>query len=94
MGDVTWRRYYWEWLRRAFKRPLVVGQAVSFLLALVAGYAVRERPELGGQFTFMLWAIPLAVFLAILVWGFALAPITFTGNLRTSATAFEPRWTV
>ncbi len=74
MADVAWRQYYWGWFLRAFRRPLAIGQAVSFLLTLVAGYAVRLRPELGGQLTYLLWAVPLAVFLATLTAGFALAP--------------------
>lgn len=68
------RQFYGEWLRRTFRPPLVSGQAISFLLALAGGIATRVRPELAGQMNFLLWAVPLAVFILAVMVGFILAP--------------------
>src|SRR5262245_35537770 len=65
--------FYWTWAKNAVWGPLGIGQAVSFFLASIAVPISLHYPNAVGPITFLLWAIPAAVFVATLAaaWGYA-----------------------
>ncbi|MFQ5880493.1 MAG: hypothetical protein ACE5IZ_10025 [Dehalococcoidia bacterium] len=68
------RQFYWEWLGRTFIRPLLYIDLLVGILAIVGGAVVFVWPQVAGTVTFLLWAVPAAVFGAFVLVGFLLAP--------------------
>jgi hypothetical protein len=69
------REYYRTWLQRAFSKPLGYAAAISLVVTIFGGLASSLYPdELGTVMSYLLWALPLVVFLGTSVVGFLLAP--------------------
>jgi hypothetical protein len=68
------RQFYWQWIRRAFTRPLLWADLLAVFLAIVGGAVAYFWPQLAGTMTILLWLIPLSVFVILALAGLLLAP--------------------
>lgn len=59
---------FWQYHRKVFSKStnkvIRITEIVSFILAVILGIVTRFCPKLGGAMNALLWAIPLAVFIA------------------------------
>lgn len=76
------RQFYWQWIRRAFTRPLLWVDLFAGFLAIVGGAVAYFWPQLAGTMTILLWLIPLSVFVILALAGFLFAPYDMQKNIE------------
>ncbi|MFQ5663959.1 MAG: hypothetical protein ACE5HL_09020 [Terriglobia bacterium] len=67
-------QFYWECLRRAGRAAWGTTGKIALAIALVGGAIAYFAPQFSGLMSILVWAIPLAVFLAVFFIGLVQAP--------------------
>ncbi len=67
-------RFYWKWLKVIFFRPFGPAPVIFGALTVLGAAIALFRPSLLGELNWLLWAVPLSVFLLFLLLGILWAP--------------------
>ena len=68
------KQFYWNCIKFAFSGGWGIADIVSFVLAILAGLVVWLWEPLGKLMNILVWAVPLAVFVAVVAVRLILAP--------------------
>ncbi len=68
------RNFYFRWAKLAVTGKVAIVEVIATLFAIVSGFLVFRFPTLQNVIGNLLWQIPLAMLLVLLIYGFFTAP--------------------
>ena len=88
---MSWRQFYFQWLKRGVTGPLPKVRLFAFLLAIVGGAVAYFIPQWESPVRVVVWAASAVVLVSAVMVGFLLAPYRMYKELWARNNAMEER---
>ncbi len=87
--DLSFWRYLWDWVNRPLNIPLLIVDLLLLALTFIGGFFSYRHPEWTDTVNFLMWAVPLGVFVLFGIGTLLYIPYTMHRGVVPSRRARE-----